>query len=742
MVLFSHQLRCALGLLSLLPRLATALQDPTPRTPTLRAAAVDGDLSVDGRLDGLVWTTADSIADFRQREPGEGVPATERTVIQVAHDAEALYIRVRCYDSEMQDVRASQLRRDADLSSDDHVLLLIDSYDDRRSAFVFGTNPNGAMWDAQFTGVDDLNENWNGIWEVTVTRDSAAWTAEFRIPFLALRFHAGDNAVFGLNVLRFIRRKNEEDLWRSYGRAQGLYHLDQEGAIAVQGTLHRPHDLEVLPYALGRVVESQHDSIGQQTTTGYLGGKTGVDAKLGITPTLTADLTVGTDFAQVEADQQVINLTRFPFFFPEKRQFFLESSGLFDYGTPGMVQLFYSRRIGLDTSGAPVPILAGGRLYGRLGPWQIGLLDAETGGTDRADDAVLRVQHDLFDRSFIGAMGTLHAEPGGQGVQRAGGVDVDLPLVVSGMNLEPKFYLAGSQSPGVPGTALAWRLSTDNPNDLFDNFASLYRIDSGFTPPLGFVRRTGIWETTGHVDFTPRPGVLGIRQLDFTFPIPSWDIIANESGSPLRSRDWQTAWMEWRVFGGDRQNGDHFEVNFQRLLDAPSDSFDIFRGVKIPPGRYWWSRYELQYIMSPGRPVSVGAFLNWGRLYGGNSTDLELTAVWHGGGHVILSTDLTWTTARLPLRAFHAVLSANRLEYDFNTRTSLLAFVQYDNESERVDFNVRFHWIPVIGDDVYLVWNSGYTTDPLARFRFPDGQALARPLNGGFVVKVVHRLTP
>jgi len=240
----------------------------------------------------------------------------------------------------------------------------------------------------------------------------------------------------------------------------------------------------------------------------------------------------------------------------------------------------------------------------------------------------------------------------------------------------------------------------------------------------------------------PRPGVLGIRQLDFTFPIPSWDVIAKQAGSPFVSADWQTAWFEWRLLGGDRQNGDHFEVNVQRLMDAPSDTFTIFPGVVIQPGRYWWSRYELQYLTSSGRPLSLAAFVNWGQFYGGHSTDLELSAVWRGGGHVILSTSLTRTTARLPVGAFTATLAANRLEYDFNTRTSLLAFVQYDNESERVDFNVRFHWIPVIGDDVYLVWNSGFTTDPLSPFRFPDTRALARPLNGAVVLKVVHRLTP
>ena len=688
------------------------------------------------------WAAADSIDDLRQREPRQGAPASERTVVRVAQDGATLFVQVRCFDSDVRRIRATELRRDADLSGDDHVELLIDSFNDRRSGFVFGTNPHGAMWDAQFSGVDDLNASWNGVWDVTVTRDPLGWTAEFRIPFLALRFRPGVNAAFGFNVRRFIRRKNEEDLWRSYGRSQGLYLLSKEGTLTGLGGLRRPHDLELYPYALGRVVQTEHTNVGTRTTGGYVGGKSGIDAKLPLTPTLTADLTAGTDFAQVEADQQVINLTRFPVFFPEKREFFLESSGLFDFGTPERLLLFYSRRVGLDSTGAPVPMLAGGRVYGRLGAWKIGVLDAETGHGDAANDLALRVQHDLFDRSYIGAVATLHAPTSGGGPDRAAGLDIDLPLLVHGANVEPKFYVAASRTPGVPGTPTAWRLSTDNPNDLFDNFVSLYRIDAGFNPALGFVRRTGIWETTGHVDFQPRPGILGIRQLDFTFPIPSWDIIANESGTPLKAGDWQTAWFEWRVFGGDRQNGDHFEVNLQRLMDAPTDTFTLFRGVVVQPGRYWWSRTELQYEMSPGRPLSFGAFVNWGRFYGGHSTDLELTAAWRGGGHVILGSDLIRTTARLPAGRFTAVLSANRIEYDFNTHASLLAFVQYDNESERVDFNVRFHWIPVIGDDCYIVWNEGVTTDPQAPFRFPNSRALARPLNGAFVVKLVHRLTP
>jgi len=670
-----------------------------------------------------------------------GVPASQRTVVKAIRDGEALYIGVRAYDTEPSRVRARQLRRDADLSSDDNVQILIDSFHDRRGAFVFGTNPNGARWDGQLTDLDNLNSDWNGIWDVAVTRDPQGWTAEFRIPFRTLRFHPGSDLRFGFNVRRFIRRNNEQDLWRSWGRAEGLYQLLNAGELIDIGSLWRSHELEVSPYALGRLVEPEHDSSGTRISSGYPGGKAGMDAKLAVSPTLTADLTASTDFAQVEADQQVVNLTRFPFFFPEKRAFFLESSGLFDFGTPGRTQAFYSRRIGLDTSGNPVPIVAGARVYGRMGTWRLGILGTRTGGADQAADAVVRIQHDLFARSYIGAIGSLRAVSNA-GAEATGGLDVDLPLVVQRKNIEPKFRIMGTRTPRVAGVPLAWRLSTDYPNDLFDNFVSLYRIDRGFAPALGFVRRTGIWETTGHVDFMPRPHGLGIRQLDFTFPIPSWDVIANEFGSLGRTADWQTAWFEWRVFGGDRENGDHFEVNFQRQMDAPTDSFPIFRGVTIPPGRYWWSRSELQYAMSANRPLSIAAFVNWGPFYGGRSADVELSATWRGGGRMILGADLARTAARLPDGGFTAVQTSTRIEYDLGTRTSVLGFVQYTNEDRRVDVNLRFHWIPTIGDDVFVVWNSGYTTDPTAKYRFPAARSLSRQLNGAFIVKVVHRIVP
>ncbi len=707
---------------------------------TLTAAAVQTSVKLDGRLLEPVWAAADSIDDFRQREPDEGAPASERTVVRVARDHEALYVAIRAYDDDPAGIRAATLRRDGDFRADDNLTVLIDGFHDRRTAFLFRTNPNGARWDAQLSGGDHPNDNWNGIWDVAVTRDEGGWTAELRIPFRTLRYPAGAAPVFGFNVRRFIRRRNEEDLWRSWGRSQGLYEQLYEGSLAGLGRLGGGHPWALRPYLLGRAIAPEHDPSGEALGGSTLDGQVGLDAKLSLTATMTADLTVNPDFAQVEADRQVINLTRFPLFFPEKREFFLESSALFDFGSRERTTLFYSRRVGLnEETGDPVPILGGARVYGRVGPWTLGFMDARTGGDDAANDVVVRVKHDLLARASVGLMAVNRSGPGVPHGQRALGIDGDFPLVVGGRNLQPSFWVAGTDVPDSTGRAAAWRLGLDYPNDLVDGFVSFYGIDAGFNPTLGFVRRTGIRETSGHIDLQPRPGVLGIRQLDLK-PIPSWDIIADETGSLTKPADWQYARFEWRVLGADFQSGARFEANVQREMDAPTDSFDIFNDISVPAGRYWWTRGEVQLESSSAGALSGQAQLGWGGFYGGHSTDLELSGDWRGGGHLILGVRLNRTTASLPDGHFTAVDLGSNIEYAFTTRTSFLAFVQYNNEDQRADFNLRFHWIPVIGDDVYVVWNSGFTTDPSARYRFPELRSLERPLNGALVAKVVHRL--
>lgn len=690
-------------------------------------------------MDSATWSGADSITNFRQQDPSEGAPASERTVVKVLHDRDALYVAVRAWDREASRIRATQLRRDADLTSDDNVVILIDSFHDRRSAYLFQTNSNGARWDAQIT-TQEINADWNGIWYVATSRDSAGWTAIFRIPFRTLRFTSGAGTAFGFNVKRFIRRKNEADLWQGWHRTEGIDQLGAEGEVNGLGGVSRARDIEVKPYVLVDAHQAAHDSVLDQTGGAGVAGKVGADAKVAVSPTLTADLTVNTDFAQVEVDSQVINLTRFPTFFPEKREFFLESSGIFEFGFNQKALLFYSRSIGLTDSGTVVPIVAGARLYGRAGPWSIGVMDARTGGGEDNNDAVVRVKHDLFERSYVGAMATMRTGPDLHGTELAGGIDADFPLLIGTQNIEPTVWIAGTRTPNAAGTRVAWRAATDFPNDLFDNFVALARYDAGFAPTLGFVSRTGAWETYGHIDFMPRPHALGIRQLEFE--LPSWDIYANQNGSLAQARDWQNAAIEWHPLGAMFESGDDVHVIIIRDFDAPVDTFAIARGVAIPPGRYWWTQAGAQFQSSLGRPISASALFSTGTFYSGHSTETDGGLTWRSGGHLIAGASLSRTAVTLPAGHFVAVQSAGRVEYAVTTSMDVLAFAQYENTLRRTDFDLRFHWTPVIGDDLYVVWNSGYTNDPLSRFRFPDSHAFARPLTATFTVKYVHRIAP
>jgi len=716
----------------------TASRDVASRA-TITARAVDVAPPMTGRWNAGEWSIADSIVDFRQREPSVGVEGSERTVVKVLHDHDDLYVAVRAWDRDATRIVATQLRRDADLTSDDNVTILIDSFHDRRSAYLFETNPNGARWDAQIT-VQETNQDWNGVWDVATSRDSSGWTAIFRIPFRTLRFKAGAGAAFGFNVRRDIRRQNEIDLWRGWRRTEGIDRLDVEGELVGLGDVSRSRDVEIKPYVLGEAHQAAHDSILDRTGGAGVAGKVGADAKIAMTSTLTADLTVNTDFAQVEIDSQVINLTRIPTFFPEKREFFLESSNIFDFGFNQKALLFYSRRIGLTDSGTVVPILAGARLYGRAGSWTLGVIDTRTGGDEDANDAVLRVKHDLFARSYVGGMVTVRTAPSVGRAEVAEGIDADFPLVMGAQNIEPTVWVAGTQTPQAPGTHIAWRVATDFPNDLFDNFVGLARYDAGFSPTLGFVSRTDAWETYGHIDFMPRPHVLGVRQLEFE--LPSWDIYANHDGSLTNARDWQNATIEWHPIGAMFESGDDVHVMIVRDMDAPTEPFTIARGVSILAGRYWWTQSGVQLQSSLGRPISGTALFSTGTFYDGHSTETDAGLTWRSGGHLILGANMSRTDVRLPSHHFVATQSTGRVEYAFTTRMDFLGFAQYGSALNRTDFDLRFHWTPVIGDDAYVVWNSGYTNDPLSPFRFPDSRAVARPLTATFTVKYVHRIAP
>lgn len=452
------------------------------------------------------WQNAAITTSLTQREPREGNPVSERTEIRILYDDRALYIGFRCWDSDVSKIVANEMRRDAILLDNDCVEIYLDTYHDHRTSFLFATNPLGAQRDAIImadANDEEQNWDWNGVWENASTIDSAGWTAEFAIPFQTLRFQAGDNAVWGLNVSRLIPRKREEAYWtpikRDYGWA-GKYRVSMYGHLLGLGVLKQPGDLELKPFVLAgteRDFEKQSSAVFRKGL--------GLDAKYHLTPNITAGLSINTDFAQVEADQEQTNLTRFELLFPEKRDFFLEGASIFRFGErtysplmPASV-LFFSRRIGLSEDNTLIPLLGGAKVTGKTAGLSIGLLNMTADrSTYRNDDdqevsvprtnfGVLRLRQDVLENSSIGFI-ALNKQPFGNGSYNRG-VGVDANVYLS-PNTQVGGFLAKSFSPDMKGHDVAGYADFVYSDDLFSVFLNQNTIQDNFNPEMGYFQRT------------------------------------------------------------------------------------------------------------------------------------------------------------------------------------------------------------------------------------------------------------
>ena len=685
------------------PHAGSAQETAAP--PAVRAAPLAGAIRLDGVPDEPVWLTADSITAFRQQDPAEGEPGTKRTVVRVLADGVGLYVGVWMDDDHPDRLVRAHVRRDDDLESDDSFALLIDSQRDRRSGYVFGTNPNGMLFDGEVENAENLNTDWNGVWDVRTNVGATGWTAEFFIPWQNLRYPAGATAL-GFNVERLMRRTNEAVMWTSWRRQQGLLHQENEGTLVLPARLPSRGIVEARPYvaasADGRSRAYGATGLDSVIDAGGASAKAGIDAKVAVAPSLALDLTVNTDFAQVEADRQVVNLTRFPVFFPEQRQFFLESAASFQLGQSGRTLLFHSRTIGLDTLGRVVPILAGARLTGRLGRERVGLLAVRTGGAEDAVDAVARVQHDVFSRGYVGAMATYQGGPGISGEALGAGADIAIPLQLHGQNLIPQAFVAATRPAAGGPWASAWRLFLDYPNDWADNFLAISRIEPGFDPALGFVRQSGVQRQTGAIHVFPRPGRWGIRRLlvaQFEF-----DLSEHLDGSL------DNASYTLIPIGAEMESGDAARLELSHTDDVPPDSFEIFPGAGLAPGRYGWNRATLALETAPTHPVVVALEGSAGGFYDGSARELQYELTLRLEPHVIAGFDGAWQWVRLASSAFTAQVHRLRLDYARDPRLNGTVFLQWDNESERLAVNGRLHWIPSPGSDAYLVWNSAWPT--------------------------------
>ena len=730
----------------------SSFRDSTER-PRIR---FDRGLKLDGVLTDAAWARADSLSSFTQSDPRQGEPVTERTVVRFVGSADGLWIGVWAYDREPSAIRRTQLRRDADLDDDDNISVMLSPIADKRTAFIFSTNPNGALNDAEVLNFEDESTEWDGIWDARARVTSDGWHAEILIPWQTLRYRsivgadAGDS--WDINVRRFIRRKNETALWTAWKRTEGIRFLERAGSLsgftsatqALEKGLPRRAIAELRPYLASTGSVEGHsvsdDGTLAPTTPAGVKGTGGVDAKLAPSPTLTLDLTVNADFAQADVDRQVVNLTRFSLFFPERRQFFTEGSGIYEFGRREQTQLFYSRRIGLDENGLPIPLLAGARLSGRIGAQQIGFLSTHTGGDDPSTAVVGRVKRDVLGRGFVGAMGTLNA-PNEGSASVAGGVDMNLPYVIREQNL---VFIASAAADGseTPGDPYFFRGAIDFPNDIADIVFRFDRVGEGFNPDLGFVQQRGITRMGWSTEITPRPSALGafgrpframgVRQLKFE---PLGGDLVRTMGVTGPLTGLSNGELTMTPLGLEFDSGDEVAVEFSRQYDVPQEPFDLFEGAVIPAGRYQWDRAELQFESSGARMLAIDFSVSTGGFYTGHSTEF-------GGGvrgrfapHVNVSLDYELTKASVATEdstvRFTAQTVRAQLDVASSPRLSTSLFAQYDNESDRGSINARLRWTQSPGTDFYVVWTSQWPTG------LPNGIPWKTPTRGTLVAKFV-----
>jgi len=704
--------------------------------PSVSAGRAGAAMRLDGVPDEPAWFTADSITDLRQREPSEGGQPSRRTVVRLLAGEDGLWVAFWCYDSEPSRIIHAQLRRDADLDGDDWVGVVLDPQRDRRTGFAFQVNANGAMSDAEVQGGEEANGDWDGVWDARARIGSDGWTAELYIPWQTLRYRR-DGEGWGLNVGRFIRRSREEVLWRAWLRNQGPYFLEEAGVLTGLGSLPARSLSEWRPYVSAGASDYQRDYAAdgsyEITDERDVEGKIGLDGKIAVAPTLTLDLTANTDFAQVEADQQMVNLSRFPLFFPEKRPFFLEASGNFSFGQSEQAMAFYSRRIGLGRGRTMIPIEGGLRLSGRLGAERVGLMAVRTGGEEDAVNVVARLKHDVLSRGYVGGILTGQGGPGVLGTRLTAGADYELPFVVVGQNLVFAGYAMGTQDRSGAPWRSAGRFFVDYPNDWSDSFLGISWVQSGFDPALGFVRQDGVWRHTGRFEWNPRPRLPGVRQLGLT--LFEWTV-SNYIGGGLNYAEYQMT-----PFSVEFESGDEFGIEVSRELDVPEEAFDIWeketafgvRRVTIPAGRHAWNRAMFRFESSQGRPVGVEFDASVGQFYTGTSKSIDFGIDLRLAPHVITgwNTEVEWV--RLPQGNFTAQTMQFRFDYAVNPRLSTMLWAQWDNESERMTVNARVHWIPKPGSDAYLVWDSGWPTGLEHR-----GIPWRRPSRGALVGKFVY----
>ena len=674
---------------------------------------------IDGILDDAVWRSAPVIDQFTQKEPNEGAPATQRTEVRVLYDGSSLFFGVRAFDSSPDGPIATEMRRDANrILDEDNFQVILDTYRDYRSAYMFVVTPLGAQLDQQVfdEGGRDrqrggssgsmINRDWDGVWAASARRTAEGWSAEIEIPLITIRFPAAEPQSWGINFKRNVRTANEEVFWAPIPRTYDLTRVSLAGSLDGLHSLDRGLDLRIKPYATGGGRWQRAPTLSDDSHT----EEVGLDVKYGILPGLNLDVTYNTDFAQAEVDNEQVNLTRFALFYPEKREFFLENSGQFAVGTTNatyrIADLFFSRRIGITDSRQTVPILGGARLTGKIGGNNIAIMDIQVEDLKGPGGALIepgqnflvtRYSRDVLERSQVGALFINKEGSSGGGFNRTYAADVRFGITPE-LTLEG--FVAETSTPGIaaPGASADDRAGYIRAGWLSQSYriyAEYSDLGDDFNAEVGFVPRTGIRTTKIHLEMNPRPDRWGIRMME-----PMWNVTyTTDQSGRLMSRRFHY------MISSRFDSGAYLMAWYNRDFERLDNPFNVASGISVAPGSYNTWDANVRFSSNPARRVSFNVGFAPQTYWDGDRTD------WNAGLDVRVTDQLATSgrfsrsDVRLPAGDFTADIGSLQLDYGFSPRLSLRTLTQYNSLTEQLSTSARLRYTYRPGSDIYFVYD-------------------------------------
>lgn len=669
---------------------------------------MDGDV-----LNDPAWANVPEVTTFIQKTPDEGQSVSEKTAVKVMYTEKTFYVSVVCYDTNPGEIVISDTRRDSPLNNSDSFSFIIDTFKDFQTGYLFGTNPAGIEYDAQITGGGEggsmmrrfsmgtgggFNVNWDAVWEVKSQKGDFGWSAEFAIPFKTLRYATNKDQSWGINFERVIARKKEEAHWSPISRQHTMNRLVSAGTLTHMN-VPTSRNIKILPYVLG-----QNNVNKSETTSKSSDGNFGLDAKLSIGSSMSLDLTYNTDFAQVEADEQQINLDRFSLFFPEKRAFFLENAGLFSVGSGGGffgpdIEMFFSRRIGVGPGGAPVPILGGGRLTGTAGGMKIGMLSMRTEAvkdiTEANQYSVFRLKKELPNRTHIGAMYTALDHMGTDGyVNNAYAFDAQIGIG----ELSKIVVFAGlTETPEMDkDNAYAYRMEIARDTKQISTNASYTEVGASFNPEMGYLKRENYRKWSGRIFTRFRPenkfGLLEIR------PHVNYDGYWKLDGFQESGR--------WHIDNHwEFRSGFEIHTGTNLVKEGVIEVFEISDSVFVSAGTYDDQEIQIMIMTNQAKPISFSSMNRIGGFFGGDRINMTPTVRLRYKDRFTSEFSFNFNKVNLPGGDFTTNLLRARLTYSFTPKMYIQSLLQYNNQSDQWSMNWRFIWQRSAGTGLYLVYN-------------------------------------